>query len=175
MRAMHRSSHSSRRSAWCQRRGYLPAEPARRCGVHRGMLYPSITVSPCVFSRLQRWPRRRCRSDPAHSGSGSSQAGGSKRYGEFVVMPGAGPEHRGVNLPDQLPAAPGDQVRHAPAAGGALRRHRRTAPRRAMRPLLGNGGFRTERSDRSTTHLFATVYRTCPADVYSLMHNFRWD
>ncbi len=37
------------------------------------------------------------------------------------------------------------------------------------------GSFRTERSDRSTTHLFAKVYRTFPAAVCSLMHNFRSD
>ena len=36
-------------------------------------------------------------------------------------------------------------------------------------------GVRTERSDGSTTHLFAVVYRPNQATVYILMHNFRPD
>ena len=36
-------------------------------------------------------------------------------------------------------------------------------------------GFRTERGGRRTTHLLAWVYRTNPATVYILMHNFRAD
>ena len=41
--------------------------------------------------------------------------------------------------------------------------------------LSQGGGVRTERSDRSTTHLVTVVYRNFPAAVYSLMHNSRSD